>query len=158
VGGTGGDPAADPSTRRSQGARHHSPSPSTTGGGGAGTTGSSPTPAPTPTTTTPESAGTPGASAGGPEQAVVDYYGLLPDDTADAWAMLGPAAQQEAGGYGRYQGFWRSISSVAVGGTSLEGDVVVVDLTYDGDDSETRRLEVTRSGGRWVIAQDLGAG
>jgi hypothetical protein len=72
--------------------------------------------------------------------------------------MLGPGARRDAGGYSRYQGFWRSIDSVQVGTTSQQGDVVAVELTYNGDDTETRRLEVTRSDGRWVIAEDLGTG
>jgi ribosomal protein L27 len=45
-----------------------------------------------------------------------------------------------------------------VGTTSQQGDIVAVELTYNGDDTETRRLEVTRSDGRWVIAEDLGTG
>jgi hypothetical protein len=96
------------------------------------------------------------APASGPAQAVVDYYSLLPDDTLDAWSMLGPDARASAGGYGGYTGFWNSISSVDVGGTSVDGDVVSVQLTYDGSQSETRRLKVERRGDGWIIAEDLG--
>jgi len=170
--------AASPATTSTSGTgstrhttRHPARSPSATGTGG-GSAGSA-APAPTPTTTAPAttptttpsastsasaSSSNPAPSAGSPERAVTEYYGLLPDDTADAWAMLGPGAREQAGGYGRYQGFWRTIDSLAVGSASLEGDVVTVDLTYNGSDSETRRLEVQQSDGRWVIAQDLGPG
>jgi hypothetical protein len=96
------------------------------------------------------------APASGPAQAVEDYYSLLPDDTEDAWAMLGPAARASAGGYGSYAGFWNSIGSVTVDGTSSDGDIVSVQLTYDGSQSETRSLRVEQRGDGWIIAEDLG--
>jgi hypothetical protein len=154
--------ASDPGSHRSTTgpAGHRTRSPATPGGSSTGSATTSTTPSPTTTTTAPST--TPstaqGTGAGGREQAVVDYYGLLPGDTADAWAMLGPGAREDAGGYSRYEGFWRSIDSVQVGATSQQGDVVAVELTYNGNDTETRRLEVTRSGGRWMIAEDLGTG
>lgn len=98
----------------------------------------------------------PPATSSDPEQAVVDYYALLPDDTEDAWAMLGPGARSDAQGYDNYAGFWSGISSVQVDGTSIDGDVVSVDLTYDGDDSETRRLRMASTSEGWIIADDLG--
>ncbi|WP_051549183.1 serine/threonine-protein kinase [Nocardioides sp. URHA0032] len=93
-----------------------------------------------------------------PEQAVEAYYGLLPDDTEDAWQMLGPQARASAHGYGNYAAFWGGIESVEVGGTSLSDDVVSVELTYNGDDSETRQLRMEKSGAGWIIAEDIGTG
>lgn len=96
-------------------------------------------------------------AAEGPEALVGDYYALLPGDTRSAWSMLGDGARADAGGYGSYAGFWDTIDSVAVEGTSLgEDGVVTVELVYDGAESESRRLLVERSGDGWVISDDLG--
>jgi hypothetical protein len=35
---------------------------------------------------------------------------------------------------------------------------VTVELTYDGDDSETRRLRMEQRGSGWIIAEDLRTG
>ncbi|GAW51191.1 MULTISPECIES: serine/threonine-protein kinase [unclassified Nocardioides] len=98
----------------------------------------------------------PAESAGSAEQTVVDYYALLPDDTEAAWEFLGPKAQDSAGGYGGYSGFWEGVDSVTVDGTRRDGDLVLVDLTYNGDDPETRQLVVTRAGDGWQISEDRG--
>jgi serine/threonine protein kinase len=145
------DPSGSPSAGRSPAA---SRSTSTSG------TPSTATATATVTTTATPSAGKPpkGPAADDPEQAVETYYGLLPDDTDGAWRMLGPDARASSGGYDDYAAFWDGIDSVDVGGTSLDGDVVTVELTYDGDDSETRRLRMERRGPGWIIAEDLRAG
>lgn len=137
------DPAADPAS----GPARRSPS--------EGRSTATATATVTATPSAEESA--PAPAAGDPEQAVVEYYGLLPDDTASAWRMLGPDARASAGGYGGYTGFWDGVSSVVVDGTSLSGDVVSVDLTYNGDESETRQLRMARQGSGWIIAEDEGA-
>ncbi|GAA1137955.1 serine/threonine-protein kinase [Nocardioides aquiterrae] len=113
------------------------------------------------TTATPSAEESPPAAepaAGGPEQAVETYYGLLPDDTEGAWRMLGPTARDSSGGYDDYAAFWDGIDSVEVGPTSLDGDIVTVELTYDGADSETRRLRMEQRGSGWIIAEDLRTG
>ena len=144
------DPAADPAS----GPARRSPS----GGPSTATATATATVTATATPSAEDSAPAPAPAAGDPEQAVVDYYALLPDDTASAWRMLGPDARESAGGYGGYTGFWDGVSSVEVDGTSLSGDVVSVDLTYDGNDSETRQLRMEQQGDGWIIAADLGAG
>jgi eukaryotic-like serine/threonine-protein kinase len=48
------------------------------------------------------------------EQAVRDYYGLLPGQVDAAWARMTPAAQEKSGGVDTYRGFWATISSVQV--------------------------------------------
>ncbi|GGO71424.1 serine/threonine-protein kinase [Nocardioides deserti] len=94
------------------------------------------------------SAETPPVSSGNEEQLVEDYYALLPDDYESAWRVLSPDLQEELG-YDSYSGFWSSIGSVRVDGTEPQGGgTVLVDLTYDGDESETR--EITVRGGRIV--------
>lgn len=101
----------------------------------------------------------PGA-ASSPEQFVVDYYSLLPDDTEAAWPLLGPAVQAEIGSYEDYDGFWRTIDAVEVTGTETEGEqTVLVTLSYTsggGSESEQRRLGLERDGDGWVIATDEG--
>jgi hypothetical protein len=97
------------------------------------------------------------AGSGEAEALVSEYYGLLPDDTRTAWGYLGGEARSDAGGYGGYTGFWETVESVSVEGTSVEDGVVTVDLVYDGAESETRRLVVAEQGGGLVIADDLGA-
>ena len=90
---------------------------------------------------------------------MADYYGLLPTDTRSAWEMLGPGAQAQAGGYDRYLGFWRTIDDLSVGAVSADGDVVTVQMVYTtgrGEEQETRRLRVERTGDDWRISQDLG--
>jgi eukaryotic-like serine/threonine-protein kinase len=131
-----------------------------------------PTPKPTPTSTATvtetatatasptesatEPAPAPAPAAGSAEETVAAYYGLLPEDTEAAWEYLGEGARADAGGYDAFAGFWRTISDVSVGGTEVDGDTVTVELVYDGDESETRQLEVTESGDGWIISDDLG--
>jgi uncharacterized protein YfaP (DUF2135 family) len=90
---------------------------------------------------------------------VADYYALLPGNTRRAWAMLGEDARAQAGGYDSYVGFWSSISDVAVSDVSADGDVVTAQLTYTtdrGQEDETRQFQVEKTGGDWVITEDLG--
>jgi serine/threonine protein kinase len=96
------------------------------------------------------------AAAADAEQAVRDYYSMLPDDPQRAWSMLGPDARASSGGHDGYVSFWDGISSLSVGDTSVDGDVVTVQLTYNGSDSESRRLRMERQGSGWIIAEDLG--
>lgn len=100
--------------------------------------------------------GTAGPSSG-PGELVSDYYALLPGDPRAAWEYLGGEARADAGGYGGYSGFWATIESVTVQGTSVDEDgVVTVELLYDGSESETRRLLVEESDEGLLIADDLG--
>lgn len=121
--------------------------------------GTTPSPGSSAASSAPSTSGTEAVpvAAEGPEALVGDYYALLPGDTRSAWSMLGDGARADAGGYGSYAGFWDTIDSVAVEGTSLgEDGVVTVELVYDGAESESRRLLVERSGDGWVISDDLG--
>jgi hypothetical protein len=140
AGGPGGD--AGPGDATSHSASEPTGDPSTTA------------PSPSPASAAPPATGR------GAERAVVDYYALLPDDTAAAWDRLSPDLQKEVGGYDRYDGFWRTIDAVRVDDTSSDDGVVTVDLTYTKSDgrveSETRELEMTEADGGWMITGDSG--
>ena len=145
------EPAADPGTGRD------STSPEPTAPSSAGEEPAEPEDPPAtsqaPATTAPAGGEAP---AGEAEQLVSDYYALLPDDTRTAWGFLGGEARSDAGGYGGYTGFWDTIGSVSVEGTSVEDGVVTVELVYDGSQRETRQLLVSEQGGDLLIADDLG--
>jgi serine/threonine protein kinase len=117
------------------------------------------TPSPTRSSAPPSSSATPPKSGTGAEQTVADYYTLLPGDTRSAWKMLGQDARAEAGGYDGYVGFWSTIDDVSVRAVSADGEVVTARLTYTtggGQEEETRRLQVERTGDDWLITEDLG--
>jgi serine/threonine protein kinase len=95
-------------------------------------------------------------ATGSAEETVSEYYGLLPGDTEAAWQYLGEGARADAGGYDDFAGFWRTIDDVSVEGTEVDGDTVTVELVYNGDESETRQLQVAESGDGWLISDDLG--
>jgi len=66
------------------------------------------------TTTAPATSSQP-APAGRPnasqlQDAVADYYALLPENLEQAWQLLGPDLQK--GGYGSYTKFWGKFKSV----------------------------------------------
>ncbi|QWC84505.1 protein kinase [Nocardioidaceae bacterium] len=85
------------------------------------------------------------------------YYSLLPDRIDAAWAQLS-AGEQARIGYDTYRGFWSTIDAVRVDGTRpSDGGSVLVDLTYataGGSQSETRQIEVGRSGESYRITGD----
>lgn len=110
----------------------------------------------TATATQPESETTPVPPAGSAEETVATYYSLLPEDTEGAWAYLGEGARADAGGYDDFAGFWQTIDDVSVEGTEVDGDTVTVELVYNGDEGETRRLQLAESGDGWIISDDLG--
>jgi serine/threonine protein kinase len=100
----------------------------------------------------------PPVSTDSAEQFVTDYYGLLPEDTDSAWALLSPEMQATIGGIGDYEAFWDTVASVQVDDTtSSEANAVNVTLTYvtdDGSEQETRRIEVAEQGDGFVIVGD----
>jgi eukaryotic-like serine/threonine-protein kinase len=106
---------------------------------------------------TDSNASTPGTSTG-PIQAIVAYYGLLPDNTAAAWNLLTPAYQQgQAGGRSNYDSFWSSFRSVEVSNERMQGDQVLADLRYTSTNgtvsTETRSFQLVGEGGILKIAQ-----
>ncbi|GAA2141902.1 serine/threonine-protein kinase [Nocardioides koreensis] len=145
----------DPSTSAGPSAERSSRSPS-------GSPSASRTPSQTPTTQSPspsETTSNAGQTSGSTQKFVTGYYGVLPDDTRSGWAMLSSGFQKEIGSYGKYRGFWNSIDSVEVTGTSQAGpNAVDAFLTYTRQDgstaSEVRRLFLEQSGDGYLITGD----
>ena len=92
------------------------------------------------------------------EQAVQEYFSLVPGDTDAGWERLSPSMQAEVG-RDDYEEWWGSIDSVDLARTDAVGDrQVEIDLTYYFDDGratqETQRLTLEESGDRYLIADD----
>ena len=104
-------------------------------------------------TPSPSASGAPvGGRSGSPIDFVESYYGLLPDDTEAGWSLLTRSYQDQTGGYDDYQGFWSGVSSVSVEGARKAGPTTVdVELVYDGNDRETRRLVLRRTSDGWLV-------
>ncbi len=105
---------------------------------------------PTPTTSAP-------APATDPVGFVQQYYGLLPGDTGSAFAMLGPAAQQQSGGRAGFDAFYARMSEVrfenarASGDDSVAGTVVFVQRGGATTTEPYRFRVATDSDGRTLI-------
>ncbi|MFC5138157.1 serine/threonine-protein kinase [Actinomycetospora rhizophila] len=100
--------------------------------------------------------------AGSPEdqarqQAVIDYYGLIPDRLDEGWQRLTPSFQQgTAGGFDGYRGFWGTISQVTVRAVSpAGGNEVDATVTYryaDGREVDERTVfRLVQEDGIWKI-------
>ncbi|MEJ2867573.1 protein kinase [Actinomycetospora sp. OC33-EN08] len=91
------------------------------------------------------------------QQAVIDYYGLIPTDLPEGWQRLTPSYQRTtAGGFDGYARFWGDISRVDVRGVSPgPGDSVDATVTYvrrGGGTSEERTLfRMVAQDGGWKI-------
>ncbi|WP_211189766.1 serine/threonine-protein kinase [Actinomycetospora sp. TBRC 11914] len=91
------------------------------------------------------------------QQAVIDYYRLIPDDLSQGWQHLTPSYQRgTAGGFAGYSGFWSAIRRVDVRGVSPgAGDTVDATVTYvhpNGSTSEERTLfRMVQQDGTWKI-------
>ena len=141
---------------------HTAPSP-----GSTSAPSESPTRLPTSPPTTGPSGGTPGTTSrsltASAQQFVREYYSALPSGTRSAWAALSAGFQDRIGGYGNYQGFWSTISSVSVRRTTDAGsNGVDVSLTYRTDHGhvvdEVRRLYIERDGTGYLITGDAVVG
>jgi hypothetical protein len=71
-------------------------------------------------------------SASDLEDFVRDYYGLLPDQPAEAWSMLGTQARAASDGFASYRRFYGSISAVsfATDPTAVDGKTVRASLRF----------------------------
>ncbi|MPZ84768.1 MAG: protein kinase [Actinophytocola sp.] len=76
------------------------------------------------------------------EQAVRDYYALLPGDPDQAWQLLTKRAQSKSKGKRGYDNFWATIASVDVLDTKAEGNRVVATLRYQSNSGD-RSAEAT---------------
>ncbi len=91
------------------------------------------------------------------QQAIIDYYALIPSHLAEGWQRLTPAYQQNtAGGFAAYSGFWGTVQRVTVRGVSPgPDDTIDATVTYvrdGGSTSEERTLfRMVRQDGTWKI-------
>jgi eukaryotic-like serine/threonine-protein kinase len=103
-------------------------------------------------------AGSDQSGSSSPEAFVEDYYAVLPDDTETGWSMLSPGFQDEVGSYGDYDGFWSTIDAVTVEDVESAGpgtvDTTLVYTTDGSSEREVRRIELTSSGGEYLISGD----
>ncbi|MGH3878215.1 MAG: serine/threonine-protein kinase [Actinophytocola sp.] len=76
------------------------------------------------------------------QQAIRDYYALLPDNTDEAYDLLTGQALEKSGGREQYEQFWNTIESVEVQSTEAEGTRVAADLFYQSKNGDTS-LEAT---------------
>jgi hypothetical protein len=88
---------------------------------------------------------------------VESYFAGMPQDTANGWSKL--AGSMRSVGRAEYERFWGSIDSVdATEVTSAGPSAVDLVLTYHFSDGrvvrERQRLQLERSGDRYLIADD----
>jgi eukaryotic-like serine/threonine-protein kinase len=76
---------------------------------------------------------------------IVSYLSTVTQDQHASWDMLTPTFQKASGGFGRYQGFWRGISTATP--RDITPDPAAMTVTYDVDyvraDGSTTSDEVT---------------
>ncbi len=104
-------PAADPGTSAPSDAEE-------------GTTAPSPAPTPTPSPSAP-SAPDPQAM----EAFVAGYLDTVTSDPRVTWQQLTPAFQEQSGGFGRYNGFWRTVEDAEVVDIAADPDALTVTYT-----------------------------
>ncbi|MFC5062040.1 serine/threonine-protein kinase [Actinomycetospora atypica] len=136
------------------------PSASEDAGSGSGETTASDAPA---ATDAPAASDAPVAPAQGTpdqvaqQQAVIDYYAMIPTNLPEGWGRLTSSYQRTtAGGFAGYSRFWDAMSQVSVRGVSPgAGNSVDATVTYvyrDGRTSEERTLfTMVQEDGVWKI-------
>jgi eukaryotic-like serine/threonine-protein kinase len=91
------------------------------------------------------------------QQAVIDYYGLIPSNLQEGWQRLTPSYQSNtAGGFASYAGFWGGMSRVTVQGVSSgPGDTVDATVVYVHQGGQTSRertlFRMVQQDGTWKI-------
>ncbi|WP_210504235.1 serine/threonine-protein kinase [Nocardioides xinjiangensis] len=110
-----------------------------------------------PTTTSPPATG---ATAASMQAFVRDYFATVTSDPETTFAMLTPEFQADSGGYGRYAGFWSTITSATPSGIRADPRTMTVSYTIvfettDGRTStEQGRLQLAQDGDRYLIADE----
>jgi hypothetical protein len=84
--------------------------------------------------TPPSGSGSSSSSSGPPRAAAMDsfvssYLSTVTSDQQATWAMLTPAFQRQSGGFGSYQGFWRTIASATP--SHIHADPAALTVSYD---------------------------
>jgi hypothetical protein len=89
---------------------------------------------------------------------ITDYLSTVTTDRHAAWDMLTPEFQKASGGFGRYQQFWRTITSATPRDiTPHPRDLsVTYDVDYVKTDGSTTgdqvTLQLVRDGSSYLIA------
>ncbi|GAB2843629.1 serine/threonine-protein kinase [Lentzea nigeriaca] len=92
------------------------------------------------------------------QQAVADYYALLPDRTDEAWTRLSPAMQAQ--GRDQYEKAWKGVKTLVVTAApqATNADTVTIGVEYTTESSgrlrETRQLHLITDGGKVLIDSD----
>ncbi|MEV8439587.1 protein kinase [Actinosynnema sp. NPDC051121] len=93
----------------------------------------------------------------GPDQALSDYYGLLPNDLETAYARLTDNFKAtRSSSFADYQAFWGRMSAVSVGNVQAVGPQQVtatVSYTFKsgGTESEQHLYTLVKVNGQWMI-------
>lgn len=87
---------------------------------------------------------------------IIDYYGLLPANTAVGWTRLTARYQQgTAHGFDTYQRFWGQMSAVRAYDAVAQGDSVDATVEYTFKDGrvvvERHRYSLVQDNGVWKI-------
>jgi serine/threonine protein kinase len=89
---------------------------------------------------------------------IATYLSTVTSDQHKSWAMLTPSFQAESGGFGKYQQFWRTISSATP--RDITPDPAAMTVTYavdyvrtDGSNASDRvTLQLVEGGSSYLIA------
>jgi eukaryotic-like serine/threonine-protein kinase len=87
-----------------------------------------------------------------------DYFSVVTTDPEAAYEMLTPGFQDASGGYGRYSGFWSTISSARPYDIAVDPETLVATYTIDYATTSGRtttqqgRLQLQRDGNSYLIA------
>ncbi|MEV8442402.1 protein kinase [Actinosynnema sp. NPDC051121] len=97
-------------------------------------------------------------SAGELQQAVTEYYALLPKNTDEAWERLGPGLRAQ--GRPQYDRFWRDVKDLTISSppATVGSDTVTVGIDFTGAQGrrvrETHRLRLVAQDGTPLIDSD----
>ncbi|WP_222262269.1 serine/threonine-protein kinase [Modestobacter marinus] len=157
----GGAPAAQSSSAPRSTPAPSTPAPSSTAA--PSTTEQTTSSSAPPTTTEPSPPPAPAPdTAAEVQQAVTNYYALLPDDPEAAWEQTGPRLRAQVGGRGDYIAFWSRFRSVELGAVQAQDGslVATAPVTFREEDGSVsaERHEITLvrdDDGRLLIDYDL---
>ncbi len=107
-----------------------------------------------------ESSDDPPTRAEAMETFVEDYLALVTSDRRTAWQQLTPTFQEQSGGFGSYQRWWRTISDAEITRIEADPETGTVDYTVrytradGGNVTDDVRLQLVPSGDGFLIAAE----
>jgi len=118
---------------------------------------------PTTTTTAQQATTTPPPQPAGPDQALIAYYGLLPEDTEAGFARLTDRFKADRNQtLATYRQFWSDKQDILLDGVQVDGDRVTATVTYVYKNGSTlverHRYTLVRAGDGWAIDHQADAG